>query len=408
MRRFLSSLLLLLSLATPVLGTPTFVPPRTGLVPEDIGLLINEDDPVSRATGAHYQKVRRIPDGNVIRLRFSAERTTISPDRFAVLKQQIDSETPRHVQAYAVAWTMPYRVGCMSLTSALAFGFDERFCSKQCGRTAASPYFNAAGSKPFAEYGLRPAMMLAGRDEAAVRQLIDRGVAADGTFPAGRAYLMNTTDQARNVRAAHFEEAAKALAGLLPVDVLTADTITARQDVLFYFTGLASVPGIETLRFMPGALADHLTSFGGQLTDSSQMSALNWLAAGATASYGTVTEPCNHPQKFPLPAVAMLFYAGGATAIEAYWKSVAWPGEGVFVGEPLARPFAPSFRWNSPREIGGRLFSVRPGTVQLTHAASPVGPFRRIGPAMPLRRGINHLRFPVDVADGFLRLAFSP
>ena len=113
MRRFLSSLLLLLSLATPVLGTPTFVPPRTGLVPEDIGLLINEDDPVSRATGAHYQKVRRIPDGNVIRLRFSAERTTISPDRFAVLIQQIDSETPRHVQAHAVAWTMPYRVGCM-------------------------------------------------------------------------------------------------------------------------------------------------------------------------------------------------------------------------------------------------------------------------------------------------------
>jgi hypothetical protein len=25
--------------------------------------------------------------------------------------------------------------------------------------------------------------------------------------------------------------------------------------------------------------------------------------------------------------------------IEAYWKSVAWPGQGIFIGEPLARPF---------------------------------------------------------------------
>ena len=42
---------------------------------------------------------------------------------------------------------------------------------------------------------------------------------------------------------------------------------------------------------MPGALADHLTSSGGMLTDSGQMSALRWLEAGATGSYGTVIEP---------------------------------------------------------------------------------------------------------------------
>ena len=39
-------------------------------------------------------------------------------------------------------------------------------------------------------------------------------------------------------------------------------------------------------------------------------------------------------------------YSGPASAygvigkgIEAYWKSVAWPGQGVFIGEPLARPY---------------------------------------------------------------------
>ena len=56
--------------------------------------------------------------------------------------------------------------------------------------------------------------------------------------------------------------------------------------------------------------------------------------------YGTVSEPCSHAQKFPHPQVLLLDYAQGSSAIEAYWKSVAWPLQGVFVGEPLAAPFA--------------------------------------------------------------------
>jgi uncharacterized protein (TIGR03790 family) len=67
---------------------------------------------------------------------------------------------------------------------------------------------------------------------------------------------------------------------------------------------------------------------------------LRWLDAGATASYGTVVEPCAFPQKFPHPAVVIDHYTRGETLIEAYWKSVAWPGQGLFVGEPLASPYA--------------------------------------------------------------------
>ena len=32
---------------------------------------------------------------------------------------------------------------------------------------------------------------------------------------------------------------------------------------MFYFTGQATVIGLDTLNFMLGAVADHLTSFGG-------------------------------------------------------------------------------------------------------------------------------------------------
>jgi uncharacterized protein (TIGR03790 family) len=90
---------------------------------------------------------------------------------------------------------------------------------------------------------------------------------------------------------------------------------------------------------MPGAVADHLTSFGGDLLGNGQMSVLRWLEAGATGSYGTVVEPCNLLEKFPHPAVLMTRYLRGETLIEAYWKSVLMPGQGIFVGEPLAAPF---------------------------------------------------------------------
>jgi len=69
---------------------------------------------------------------------------------------------------------------------------------------------------------------------------------------------------------------------------------------------------------------------------------LSWIQAGATASYGTTSEPCAHLQKFPHPQALLLFYVQGATAIEAYWRSVQWPQQGLFVGEPLAAPFAPA------------------------------------------------------------------
>ncbi len=39
----------------------------------------------------------------------------------------------------------------------------------------------------------------------------------------------------------------------------------------------------------------------------------------------------------------MNHYLQGETLIEAYWKSVAWPSEGLFIGEPLAAPY--SRRW---------------------------------------------------------------
>lgn len=173
---------------------------------------------------------------------------------------------------------------------------------------------------------------------AEAKATIDRGVVSDGTFPPGTAYLLSTSDPARNTRAAGYAQA-QAPGSRVRVERIDADELRDRSDVLFYFTGRAAVSGLETLRFRPGAIADHLTSTGGVLTGHDQMSVLRWLEAGATASYGTVVEPCNFRSKFPLPAVVISRYTRGETLLEAYWKSVASLGQGAFVGEPLAAPF---------------------------------------------------------------------
>ncbi|MFY9459227.1 MAG: TIGR03790 family protein [Aquabacterium commune] len=114
--------------------------------------------------------------------------------------------------------------------------------------------------------------------------------------------------------------------------------------VLLAITGSVRLdlpPGID---WLPGALADHLTSSGGALDGGhGQSTVLEWIASGATASHGSVSEPCNHLQKFPHPALLLQHYVRGSTAIEAYWKSVAWPQQSLFVGEPLAAPFAAPF-----------------------------------------------------------------
>jgi uncharacterized protein (TIGR03790 family) len=397
-------LIVALSVAWPAMAQVRIELPRTSLTPDDLAVVINDSDPLSRQVGDYYQKRRRIPAANMIHVRFEPGQSSISKEDFLEIKEIIDRSTPAHVQAYAVAWTAPYRVDCMSLTSALAFGFDERYCSSRCGPTSPSDYFNSPTLYPARDEGLRPAMMLAGTDFDQIKTLIDRGVSSDRSFPKGHAYLVITPDKMRSVRSTHFEQTAKAFAGVFPVEILEVDALSNRHDVLFYFTGSESVPLLDTLDFLPGALADHLTSSGGQLTDSKQMSSLRWLEAGATASYGTVVEPCNHVQKFPVPSIAMFYYALGSSAIEAYWKSVAWPGEGLFVGEPLAQPFAPRLREVEAGRYELQIFSPREKRLWIERSRSAAGPFKPLARQTLLRRGINIVRFNFVEADGYLRL----
>ena len=307
---------------------------------EDLAVIINERDALSVQVGTYYKKVRHIPEKNIVRVSFAPGRRRLSVDEFNRVKAILDKKLPRSIQAYALTWTLPYRVDCMSITTAFAAGYNQAFCSRKCGQTQRSPFFNTESRKPFTDYGWRPTMMLAATSFEQAKNLIDRGVISDGTNPKGTAWLLNTSDKARNVRSVYYSRIFEQLAGKLNIQKINANFLKNKKNILFYFTGSTKVAELKSNRFVPGAIADHLTSAGGVLDGRSQMSSLRWLEAGATGSYGTVVEPCNILAKFPHPGMVIDRYIRGETLIEAYWKSVAQPGEGVFIGEPLARPFS--------------------------------------------------------------------
>jgi uncharacterized protein (TIGR03790 family) len=309
------------------------------LQPDQLAIVINDAEPNSVTVGEYYRKRRNIPAANVVHVRIPGKPHEISAERFEALKDEIDAHLRPEVQAVLMVWTAPYKVECNSITGAYSLGFDPNQCIKTCLPGRPSPYFNSSSARPYTDLNIRISMLLPTESVEQAKALIDRGAGAGFRIVPASAYFLTTSEKPRNSRAGFFPPAGRIAARKLTTKPMQADALEGEKDVIIYETGMAEVPKLDTLGFLPGALADHLTSLGGDLLGGDQMSALRWLEAGATASYGTVSEPCNHWQKFPNPTVLLKHYVQGNSAIEAYWKSVAWPTQGLFIGEPLAAPY---------------------------------------------------------------------
>lgn len=377
--------------------------PQYRLQAGELAVIVNDADALSVKIGEYYVQARGIPPDNLLHVRFEPGKRNMPAREFARVKADIEQAAPALIQAYAITWASPYRVDCMSFTSALTFGFDREWCSRRkCATTRHSPYYGYSGTSPWHDLGIRPSISIAATNFDEARQLIDRGLAADGSLPSGTAYLVSTSDKARNVRARIYPHINTVMQDRVKTQIVSTDALRDRDDVLFYFTGNAWVEHLDTLTFLPGAIADHLTSSGGQLTGSGQMSALRWLQAGATGSYGTVVEPCNLTGKFPNPGILMESYTGGRTLIEAYWHSVQQPGEGIFIGEPLAAPFDNVRVEADDNRLRLYTHSLLPGVYQLMYADDPVGPWRSLG---RLRVNLHEDAFVLPrPGDGYYRL----
>jgi len=315
------------------------------LTAQELGIVINQDDAYSVQVGEHYARARRIPPSRILRVSLPV-KSALTPQEFEEFNKRVQAFFSDQVQGLALTWRMPYAVDCQSITGVLAMGFDPKLCAAGCGPSKPSAYFGSSSSRPLRDHAMRLSMLLAARDVDTAKALIDRGVRSDGTLghvgmAPVNAHFVITFDEVRSVRQVLYPPQTAVPKLAVDVRIDRTDALKNTDRVLLYMTGRTNIDWLDTVNFVPGALADHLTSFGGIIDKPhGQMTVLSWIQAGATATYGTVSEPCAHLQKFPHPQALLLFYTQGATAMEAYWKSVLWPSQGLFVGEPLAAPFA--------------------------------------------------------------------
>jgi uncharacterized protein (TIGR03790 family) len=310
-----------------------------GLVAARLAVIYNLDNAASKQVALDYAVQRAVPAENIIGIHVP-DVNVLLPEAFAPLRSQVLDRLPSAVQSLLLVWSKPYAVGCMSITTAFAAGYSTGFCLTGCSRTPPNPLFDSEGWLPADTVGWWPAMLLPSDDVPFAHALIERGVAADSTAPPGTLYLVRTADAARNVRSKSYADVELLVGNRVRVAQLSTPIPHEVTDAIGYFTGAAKAEELPLIRFRPGAIADHLTSTGGVLEGGFQMSAVAWLSQGSTASYGSVSEPCNLLEKFPNISVLFEHYLHGESALESYWKSVAMPGQGIFIGEPLSRPYA--------------------------------------------------------------------
>jgi uncharacterized protein (TIGR03790 family) len=176
---------------------------------------------------------------------------------------------------------------------------------------------------------------------AAAKNLVDQGVASDGTFPRQPIILAKSSDPTRNFRYPYFDTAIfnTRLTGNGAIMRTNLDSPYGLSNLMGFETGLYQFT-ISPNSLVPGAIADSVTSYGGIIFGpNDHTTLLAFINAGASGSYGTVTEPSSIAAKFPHPLV-YFYQARGFSIAEAYYQSLFEPYEGIVVAEPLAAPYA--------------------------------------------------------------------
>lgn len=339
-------------------------------------VVVNTNSAESVELGNYYADAHGIPAHHICRLGLTTNLTTVNTNEF---KSLLLAPVTNHIATnglsgridfLVLAWDFPTRVsGTGSATGSLSGAFLYNF--KTSPPTGCNLPGNTYNYYYRAEHAYRSAdawnitngfiaFHLVASNLPTAKLVTDRGAAAQSSFPASAIYLCMLGSKYRNVREAlhaHAQFSFTALPGL-PATCVTNPWYThmsGKTNVIGYQDGYSKIDVIERTSnvWLPGTYADHFTSFGGRIAGftnaSNQSTVLDWMGIGATASYGTVVEPCNYLAKFPDSLMA-LYHARGFCLGESYAMAVAAPYQGLFAGDPLAAPFAapPTLTVTSP------------------------------------------------------------
>jgi uncharacterized protein (TIGR03790 family) len=355
----------------------------------NVVVVVNQNSTNSVQLGNYYCEKRGVPPQNLLRItNWSGGNVQWTTSDFtnSLLNPFLSMLSSRgltnQIDYVVLSMDFPYRVyqnstpsGDNSTTAALFYGFVPDDFGNSCSLPVAS-----SNAYSFSEGIFRQTLPVAGSSNSwlvtmltssnlvQAKMIIDRGVASDSTFPTQTVWLAKTTDLARNVRYREFDNTIfdARVTGDFSIMRTNLDANSnspyGLTNLLGYQTGLAGFIVLSNA-FVPGSMADSLTSFAGYILDpTSQTTLLAFMNAGTSGSYGTVIEPCNYLQKFPSPQ-DYFYQERGFSLAECYYMSLANPYQGLIVSEPLAAPFAlpPAGTWtNLPAN------SVLSGTTNLT------------------------------------------
>lgn len=359
------------SLFTILLALPTHA-----LGPHELLLLANANSPASIAVARDYARLRQVPAGNIVLLDLPAASWAspyeISTNDFteriwepaqrAVRARGLDD----HILAWAYSIDMPVRVAATPPVSITGLTFVRNRLPPPDAiskGTYGSPLFAGPDTpkvQGFPSQSLDnqrawlgadmpiPAMLLGfagdrGNTHEEIDACLRRGAASDHTAPSGLVCLITNNDVRTKCRLWQFPAVVRELREAGVPAVITNDLPSDGRPLAGVLHGLTVIDLPKTPAFLPGCMAEHLTSFGAVFEHNSQTKLTAWLRAGATASAGTITEPMAIWSKFP-HARYFVHAAAGNTVMECFYQSIRCPLQILPVGEPLAAPWQPAAR----------------------------------------------------------------
>jgi uncharacterized protein (TIGR03790 family) len=331
-------------------------------------VVVNTNSLNSIELGDYYAAAHGIPAHQICPLDIATNLTSITSNEFHDL---ILTPVTNHIAAegldgqidfLVLSWDFPTRIRDVEgVTASLFYGFKNApghydppadVCKLAAGTSNAFYRAERAfrSSDGWNAINGFIAFHLVASNLATAKLVVDRGAAAQASRPAGSIYLNSLGEFNRYERERHYAGTQFAFLSLpgLPascsIAILRA-TLSGKTNVIGHHDGYGSITANARTNnlWLPGAYADHMTSWGGRIqgftNNTTQSTVLDWMGIGATASYGTIAEPCNYVQKFPAPLMAF-WHARGFTLGESYAMAVEAPYQGLFAGDPLAAPYA--------------------------------------------------------------------
>ena len=380
--------------------------PAHALGPHELLVLANANSTSSVALARDYLRLRQVPETNLVLLALPpatwAPPHEITTNEFTALIWEPARQAIRergledHILAWVYSIDMPIRLKTDPPVSITGLTFVRNrlppkddiarglyasvlFAGPDSPKAQGSPSQSLDNQRAWLGADMPiPAMLLGfnsdrGNTRAEIEACLRRGLASDGTAPDGTVYLITNADIRTQCRLWEFPAVVRELRELGVAAAVTNALPAGGPPIAGVLHGLADIDLRGERTFLPGCMAEHLTSFGA-VFETGQTKLTAWLKAGATASAGTVTEPFAIWSKFP-HARYFVHAAAGCTAMESFYLSVKCPLQLLPMGDPLAAPWRPAARLTLSGLPAGPLRA--PATVTATVHSDPSHLFNR-------------------------------